>query len=341
MLYVLVIGIVLVIIYEATNGFHDASDMIATAVASTAMTPKIAIALVTTFTFLGPLLGGVAVADTIGEFVYIADVKPIIGQVVALSGVLSGIVYNVVTWRLSLPSSSSMSLASGLMGAGLFALDRVHLRWGFSELAHGEIDGFMRIVIGLFLSPMLGFVGGFVIFRILRRVFSRLSIKAKSSLDFSQYLTVSWLAFSHGTNDGQKGMGVMAMLLFASGWYSSFTVPFWVIILCSSAITIGTLFGGWNLVRTVGYGVYRIKLIHSVADQLGSAMVIFFSSRMGAPVSTTQIIVTTLMGVGTSERPRHVHWQMARAIFIGWILNIPCSMFLGVLFCFVLKGILS
>lgn len=340
MFYVLILGIAFVVIYEVTNGFHDASDMIATAIASSAMQPKFAILLVSVFTFLGPLLGGIAVADTLGEFVRISDAPRIIGQSVAIAGVLSGIAYNLITWKLSLPSSSSMSLASGLMGAGLLALDNSHMNWGVAQLAALEITGFMKIVIGLFLSPFLGFVGGFILFRLMRFVLGRLSNRAKGALIFSQYLTVSWLAFSHGTNDGQKGMGILAMLLVASGVYHSFTVPFWVIALCAASITAGTLFGGWNLIKTVGYGVYRIKLIHSVADQIGSALVIFFASRIGAPVSTTQVIITTLMGVGASERPRHVHWHLARAIFLGWLLNIPCSMALGAMFCFILRGIL-
>ena len=338
---ILILGILLVIAYDFTNGFHDAADMIATAIASMSMTPRVAISIVTVFTFIGPLVGGVAVADTIGGFVKISGEPEHIAQSVTLAAILTAITFNLITWKLSLPSSSSTSLTSGLIGAGLFALGNSHIHWGLSELSHGQITGFMKIVVGMFFSPLAGFVVGFFLIKLMRRLMKRLSIKSKKIFIASQYITVSWLAFSHGTNDAQKGMGVLAMMLFASGVYPTFHVPLWVILLCASSITLGTLFGGWNIIKTVGYGIYKVRLIHSIADQIGSAFIILSSSLFGAPTSTTQVVTTTLMGVGAGERPRHVRWMMAKTIATGWLLNIPSCILLGAGYCFLFTKIFS
>ncbi len=338
---ILLVGILLVMIYDFTNGFHDAADMIATAIASMSMTPRVAIFIVTIFTFLGPILGGVAVADTIGEFVRVSGEPEKIAQSVTLAAILTAITFNLITWKFGLPSSSSTSLISGLIGAGLFALGNSHIHWGVSELSQGKITGFMKIVVGLFFSPLAGFIVGFFLIKLMRRMMRRLSIKSKKFFIASQYVTVSWLAFSHGTNDAQKGMGILSMMLFASGVYPTFHVPLWVVLLCASSITMGTVFGGWNIIKTVGYGIYKVRLIHSIADQIGSALIILSSSFIGAPTSTTQVVTTTLMGVGAGERPRHVRWMMAKTIVTGWLLNIPSCILLGAGYCFLFTKIFS
>ncbi|MCB0777393.1 MAG: inorganic phosphate transporter [Chitinophagaceae bacterium] len=332
----LIFGIITIIAYDFTNGFHDAADMIATAIASNTMTPRSAILIVTVFTFLGPLLGGVAVADTIGEFVNISKVSSNIAQAVAISAILAAVTFNVITWKLGLPSSSSISLASGLIGAGLYAIGNSHINWGFTALQNGHLEGFIKIVIGMLFSPLAGFIVGFFLIKIMLKAMKRLTIKSKKPLVATQYITVAWLAFSHGTNDAQKGMGMMAMLLLASGFHSSFHVPLWVIFTCASSITLGTLFGGWNIIKTVGYGIYKVKLIHSLADQIGSAFIIISSSLIGAPTSTTQVVTTTLMGIGAGERPHHVRWSMAKTIAKGWLLNIPSCILIGAVYCFIL-----
>ena len=337
----LIVGVALVLFYDFTNGFHDAADMIATAIASRAMTPMVAIIIVSAFTFLGPFLSGLAVANTIGEFVRIEDSNKLIAQSVVLSGILAAISYNLITWKLGLPSSSSNSLTSGLIGAALYALGSNHIHWGVQELQQGEISGFMKIVTGIVFSPLAGFVIGFIIIKIFLYLFRRLTIKSKIFFVLTQYLTVSWLAFSHGANDAQKGMGIIGMLLLASGNYTEFTIPVWVILSCASAITLGTMFGGWGIIKTVGFDIYKVKLSHSIADQVGAAAVILGSSLIGAPTSTTQVVTTTLMGVGAGEHPKHVRWSVTKNIIMGWLLNIPSSMIMGVIFCFLLIKILS
>ncbi|RUA07080.1 MAG: inorganic phosphate transporter [Flavobacteriia bacterium] len=341
MTFILFFGVALVLLYDFTNGFHDAADMIATAIASRTMTPAVAIIIVSVFTFLGPFLGGLAVADTIGQFVVIDHTEMYIAQSVVLSAVLAAISYNLITWKFGLPSSSSNSLTSGLVGAALYALGSSHVKWGITALLDGHIEGFMRIVAGIIFSPLAGFLVGFLIMKLFLLLFKRLSIKSKKLFVITQYFTVSWLAFSHGTNDGQKGMGVIGMLLLASQVYSTYTVPDWVILSCASAITLGTMFGGWSIIKTVGFRIYKVKVYHSVADQIGAAAVILGSSLIGAPTSTTQVVTTTLMGVGAGEHPKHVRWGVTGDIVKGWLFNIPSSMIMGAIFCYLLIKILG
>ncbi|MDY2586374.1 inorganic phosphate transporter [Winogradskyella aquimaris] len=336
-----IIGIILVVIYDFTNGFHDAADMVATAIASRTMTPGRAIFIVCIFTFLGPILGGLAVANTIGEVVDISAVDTVLAQNVVLAAILAAISYNLITWKLGLPSSSSNSLTSGLVGAALVALGSNHIRWGFSTILSGELEGFTKILIGLAISPLAGFIVGFILMKFFLRILKRFSSTSKTLFIVTQYLTVSWLAFSHGTNDSQKGMGIIGMLLLANNVYPTFTVPLWVIILCASSITVGTLFGGWSIIKTVGFDIYKVKLIHSVADQISAASVVLGSSFVGAPTSTTQVVTTSLMGVGAAERPKHVNWSVASSILKGWLFNIPISLLLGGLYCFLFTKIFS
>ncbi|HXW52793.1 MAG TPA: inorganic phosphate transporter, partial [Myxococcota bacterium] len=310
-------------------------------IASKSMTPRMAICFVTLFTFIGPLLGGVAVASTVGELIKIAGVTGHAAQTVTLATLASAIVYNLITWKFGLPNSSTSSLASGLIGSGLFVIGDASVHWGIAELRHGEITGFMKIIVGMVFSPLSGLIVGLFLIRAINKLLSRVTIKATPILVFSQYFSVSWLAFSHGTNDAQKGMGMLAMLLFACGVYPSFTVPWWVIFLCATSITLGTLCGGWKIIKTVGFGLYRIKVIHSVTDQMSSAGVVLASSLVGVPVSTTQVATATLMGIGAGERPGHVKWGMASAIFVGWLLNIPFCIMMGACFSAILAKILT
>ncbi len=327
--FILIAGIILIAAYDFTNGFHDASDMIATAVASNSISYKKAIFIATLFTFLGPWLGGLAVADTIGQFVTINPQQQLTAQIVVLAAISTAIVYNLITWLGGLPSSSSNSLVSGLIGATLFLLGNSHIHWGFHELLSFRITGFSKIIIGMFFSPLAGFLAGVGIIRVFIKFFSRLHIRTRPAFITAQYFTVSWLAFSHGTNDAQKGMGMMGMMLYASGLYNHFYVPWWVILVSATSITLGTLFGGWNIIKTVGYGLYRVKLLDSLADQLGSAMTILGSSLIGAPTSTTLVVTTTLVGVGAGQKPGHVHWKTVISMLWTWLLAIPICIVLG------------
>jgi PiT family inorganic phosphate transporter len=331
--------VISVALFDFTNGFHDAADMVATAIASRAMTPTVAIFLVTAFTFIAPFLAGLAVADTIGKFVDISSTDTIKAQSIILSAILAAITYNLITWKLGLPSSSSNSLVGGLVGAGLYGIGQNSINWGFSSLLCGELEGVAKIIVGLFFSPIAGFIVGFFLMKLFVKLFSHLSIKSRKYFIFSQYISVAWLGFSHGANDAQKGMAIIAMVLFASGITKEFIVPDWVIILCASSITLGTMFGGWSIIKTLGFGIIKVKILHSFTDQVGAAFINSFATLIGAPTSTTQVVTATLMGVGAAEKPKHVKWKTASLIVKGWLVNVPTSMAIGAFYCAVLFAI--
>ncbi|MEJ2414436.1 MAG: inorganic phosphate transporter, partial [Sulfurimonas sp.] len=201
-----------------------------------------------------------------------------------------------------------------------------------------------KVIVGLFASPFLGFIVGFIIMKLIFFLFRRLTIKAKPFFVASQYFSVAWLGFSHGANDAQKGMAIIGMILLASHETSEFTVPLWVVLMCTSAITLGTMFGGWSIIKTLGFELYHLKLIHSVANQLGSALVNTLATAIGAPTSTTQVVVATLVGNGVAEKPSHVSWSKVSHIIMGWFVNVPVSMLFGALYSFLiihLLGVLS
>jgi PiT family inorganic phosphate transporter len=329
----------MVVAYDFTNGFHDAADMVATAIASRAMKPSVAIFLVTGFTFVAPFIAGLAVADTVGNFVDLQGVETIHAEVIIFSGLLAAVSFNLITWKLGLPSSSSNSLVGGLIGAALYMIGNSAIHWGWSAFLEGHLEGVMKIIAGLFLSPVAGFMVGFLLMKFFVKLFSRLTFKSRKFFVWSQYLSVSWLGFSHGANDAQKGMAIIGMALLASGQTSSFSIPDWVILLCASSITLGTVLGGWRIIKTLGFGIIKVKILHSFTDQMGSALINTVSTAIGAPTSTTQVVTATLLGIGTAEKPHHVKWRVALSIVAGWFINVPVSMMLGALYAMSILSI--
>jgi len=336
------IAVVLAVgIFDFTNGFHDAADMVATAIASRAMKPATAIAIVGLFTFIAPLTIGLAVADTIGTFVDLRSASAIAGESVVIAALFSAITYNVGTWLLGIPSSSSNSLAGGLVGAGLYAIGRDHINWGMHALSGGNLEGVAKVFTGLLVSPLCGFIIGYLIMKFFFAAFSRFTVKVESLLKASQYFSMAWLGFSHGANDAQKGMAIIGMMLLSSNVTSDFQVPVWVVIWCASAITLGTVFGGWRIIRTLGFGLIKVKLLQSVANQLSSALVNTLATSIGAPTSTTQVVTASLLGNGAARNPRRVKWKTAAGIVSSWWINLPASMAMGWFFCFVYMQIRS
>lgn len=337
----LITVILVVAVFDFTNGFHDAADMVATAIASRAMRAATAITIVSVFTFIAPFTVGLAVADTVGSFIDISSSSALAGESVVIGALLAAISYNLVTWRFGYPSSSSNSLAGGLVGAGLHAVGAGQIQWGIAALHEGHLQGLMKIVAGLFASPVLGFVIGLLSMKVLFVIFRRFTEKISTLFVFSQYVSVAWLGFSHGANDAQKGMAIIGMMLLANGVTTEFNVPMWAIIWCASAITLGTMFGGWRVIKTLGFGLFRVKIIHSVANQLGAALVNTLATAIGAPTSTSQVVTATLLGCGAAEKPGHVKWRTAAGIVSGWWLNLPISMLLGWFYCFLYTAIRS
>jgi len=339
--FLVILTVVSVFIFDFTNGFHDSADMVATAIASRAMRASSAIAIVSIFTFLGPLIAGLAVADTVGTFVDISHAPLRDAQAAVIAALMAAVTYNLITWRFGLPSSSSNSLAGGLVGAGLYVVGQQQINWGVHALEHGELTGVMKVVAGLFASPFLGFVIGFIIMKLIFFIFRHFTMKIRPLFVISQYFSVAWLGFSHGANDAQKGMAIIGMMLLASGETQSFSIPLWVILMCTTAITLGTMFGGWSIIKTLGFELYHVKLIHSVANQLGAALVNTLATSIGAPTSTTQVVTATLLGNGAAEKPSHVGWKRAGEIILGWIVNVPVSMLFGAFYSFIIIKILG
>ena len=315
--------VLVVLLFDYTNGFHDAANIIATVIASRAMTPTQAVLVVGAFEFLGPLLGGTAVANTIGKFVTLDDLPAQLSLAVLLCGLLGAITWNLGTWYFGIPSSSSHALVGGLIGAVCVAAGSEHVAWGFAALAEGRLTGIVKILAALLLSPLLGFWVGFLLHRLLTVVLRTARPAANVRLRGAQFITAAGLAFAHGANDAQKSMGILTLVLLLGGFIPRFEVPFWVMLACACAMTLGVLSGGWRIVRTLGFAIYRVRPQHALGSQLTSAGVILAASLSGAPVSTTHVVATSIMGIGASERARAVRWSKAKDIGITWLITIP------------------
>jgi len=318
-----VVAIVVVVFFDYTNGFHDASNIVATVIASRAMTPIQAVIIVAVFEFLGPLLGGTAVADTIGKFVHIGDLDALPSMAIILCGICGAITWNLATWWFGIPSSSSHALVGGLTGAVVVSAGFDHVVWGFHELTQGHFTGVTKVILALIISPIIGFWVGFILHRLMSFFLRAAKPVVNKYLRQLQFVTSAGLAFSHGANDAQKSMGIITLVLLLGGFIPEFNVPFWVILTCATAITLGIMSGGWRIVRTVGFGIYKVRPLHALDAQLTSATVIFSASMIGAPVSTTHVVSSSIMGIGASERPKAVRWAKAKEIISTWVITIP------------------
>jgi PiT family inorganic phosphate transporter len=328
----LIATIVMVLIFDYTNGFHDASNIVATVIASHAMTPIQAVLLVATFEFLGPLLGGTAVANTIGSFIDVSGMASVSSLIIIMAGVTGAIVWNLVTWSAGIPSSSSHALVGGLIGPVLISAGPSNVVWGFGELLfHGHATGVTKVLLALILSPIIGFWVGYALQRIAGVLLRGAKPSLNKNLRRGQIATAAWLAFSHGANDAQKSMGIITLVLVTGGVISNFEVQLWTILACSAAITLGVLTGGWRIVRTVGFGIYKVRPLHALNAQLTSAGVIFVAALVGAPVSTTHVVSSSIMGIGASERPKAVRWAKAEEIVTTWLIAIPGAGAVGIL----------
>lgn len=325
------VAVVLVVVFDYTNGFHDASNIIATVIASRAMTPVQAVVVVAVFEFLGPILGGTAVANTIGKFIDVGPLPPQEAVVIVLCGIIGAIVWNLGTWWFGIPSSSSHALVGGLVGAVIVAAGAGYVKWGFADVLNGKIDGVAKVLLGLILSPLVGFAVGFVIQTLMVGFLAKAKPSVNTVLRRTQFVTSAGLAFSHGANDAQKSMGIITLVLVLSGQLTEFKVPFWVILTCATAITLGILSGGWRIVRTVGFGIYKVRPIHALNTQLTAAAVIFSASAVGAPVSTTHVVSSSIMGIGSADRAKEVRWAKAQEIVSTWVITIPGAGIVGVL----------
>ncbi len=318
----LIVLILFALVFDFLNGVHDSSNVVATMISSRAIAPRVALGLTAVANFVGPFIFGVAVATTIGHDIVSAEH---INLIVLIAACFSAIFWNVLTWVLGIPSSSSHALIGGLIGAVVMAA-------GFKVII---MEGVIKVLIALFASPVIGLLVGIVIANIVFMLSWKASPKINGVFKKLQIVTSIGLALSHGTNDAQKTMGIITLGLVITGMQSSFEVPFWVILICAGAIGIGTAVGGWQLIKTLGSKFYKIRPVHGFAAQATSAIVIITASLLGGPVSTTQVVSSAIMGVGAAERVSKVRWGVAGEIASAWVLTIPATMVAGAAFYWV------
>lgn len=308
----LVLVIFAALAFDYINGFHDTANAIATCVSTRALTVKAAILMAAVLNFAGAMVS-TKVAATIGKG--IVD-KDHVTQMVVLAGILGAIIWDLITWYYGLPSSSSHAIIGGLMGAVMAHAGVAALHWA----------GLKKIVLALLISPVIGTVIGFTFMVIIYWAFRN---KAPSGLNKGfrrlQIVSAAFMAFSHGTADAQKSMGVITMALLSYGLIPSFDVPTWVKIACAVAMGIGTAAGGWRIIKTVGHDFVKLQPVHGFCVETASAGVILGAASMGMPVSTTHVITSTILGVGLSKRISAVNWTVAQRILVAWILTIPAS----------------
>jgi len=309
LLYVL---IALAIIFDLSNGIINSSNLVATMISSRAMSPKSALFLASIANFVAPFIFGVSVAKTIGED--IVDPKTITLKII-LAALLGAIIWNLITWYFGIPSSSSHALVGGFLGS-------VIIKYGFDMI---KTAGIIKILIFLMISPILGLIFGYLFMKIILLLSKGASPKINIFFKKIQIVTTTALSLSHGTNDAQKTMGIITMALVTAKQLQEFIVPRWVIFISALAISLGTFFGGWKLIKTLGGKFYKIRPVHSFAAQLSSSFIILGAALLGGPVSTTHVVSSSILGVGSAERLSKVRWGVVKNIAMTWIITIPFS----------------
>ena len=339
------------LVFEYVNGFHDAANAIATVVSTKVMTPRQAIGMAAFFNLLGALCG-TAVATTIGKGLVDTDA---ITMATVLAALVGAIVWNLFTWWLGLPSSSSHALVGGLCGAALATADG---RWSvlhWSETIKGkEVGLWPKIVMPMLSSPLIGFVGAALFMLILYALLKRATPRFVNNwFGKLQLVSASWMGFSHGSNDAQKTMGIIALALFTGtqagvfegvpAWLAflktpKFEVANWVIITCALTMAAGTAGGGWRIIKTMGHKMVKLQPVHGFAAETTAAAIIAVASHSGIPLSTTHVISTSIMGVGATKRLSAVKWGIVSRIVWAWVLTLPITGLIGYFTCRVLRA---
>ena len=323
----LVAVIVLAVAFDYINGFHDTANAIATSVATRALHPRHAILMATVFNFVGAF-AGTAVAKTIGAG--LVD-EATTSQAVVAAALIGAIAWNLLTWYLGLPSSSSHALIGGLLGATILAA-------GTGALKMNGLVG--KVLIPMVSSPLIGFVAAFLLMLALYWLFRDAKRKPMARMFRRlQVISAGYMAFSHGSNDAQKTMGIITLALFAAGAIPTVDVPFWVIVVSASALSLGTAVGGWRIMRTMGHRVVELEPVHGFAAETTAATVLIATAHFGMPVSTTHVISSAIMGVGSARGPKGVRWGVARRILLAWVITIPATAMVASITWFVLHTV--
>lgn len=312
----LIMVIVAALAFDYINGFHDTANAIATCVSTRALSVKAAIFMAAFLNFAGAMVS-TKVASTIGKGIVDANH---VTQLVVFAGVMGAIIWNLITWYYGMPSSSSHAIIGGIMGAVIAHSGAATLHW----------SGLKKIVLALVLSPVVGVAIGFLFMIIIMWLFHDSSPgPLNKGFRKLQVVSAAFMAFSHGTADAQKSMGVITMALVSYGMLPSFEVPTWVKISCAVAMGLGTAAGGWRIIKTIGKDFVKLQPVHGFCVETASAGVILGAASIGMPVSTTHVITSTILGVGISKRLTAVNWNVAKRIVWAWVLTIPAAAFMA------------
>ena len=305
--------VLLALAFDYINGFHDTANAIATSVSTRAISPKKAVMMTAVLNFVGALVS-TGVAKTIGgDLVMSAN---LINAEVISAALLGAIIWNLVTWWYGIPSSSSHALIGGVIGAVMVAVGHEALNF----------NGIGKIFLSLVLSPIIAMILGYIIMHILLFLFGSISpIALNDRFRNMQLLSATLMAFSHGSNDAQKAMGIITLTLLSGGYIDTLDVPTWVKVACASAMALGTAAGGWRIISTMGTKIFKLESINGFAADLNSAITIFTATFLHLPVSTTHVVSGSIMGVGTAKRVKAVNWGVARSMVLAWFVTIPLS----------------
>jgi len=323
----LVVVIILAVIFDYVNGFHDTANAIATSVATRALSPRHAILMATAFNFIGAF-AGTAVAKTIGSGLVDEQTTT---QAIVMAALIGAIAWDLITWWFAVPSSSSQALVGGLLGATIVAAG-----WGALNLP----GIFGKVIIPGLTSPIIGFVAAFLLMLALYWTFQKARRKPMARIFRRlQVGSAAYMAFAHGSNDAQKTMGIITLALFSAGVIATNDVPPWVIVVSATALSLGTAVGGWRIMHTMGQRVAVLEPIHGFAAETTAASVLVVTAHFGMPVSTTHVISSAIMGVGSARGAKGVRWGVARRILLAWVVTIPASAVIAAASWFVLNAI--
>ncbi|WP_163654474.1 inorganic phosphate transporter [Listeria sp. PSOL-1] len=326
MLFITIVIVLAALTFDLINGFHDTANAIATSVSTKALKPKYAIILAAVMNFVGAI-SFTGVAKTITKDIVDPFSVPH-GEIVILAALISAIIWNLITWYFGIPSSSSHALIGSIAGAAIAAA-------GFASIEYG---GFTKIIVGLIASPFLAFTVGYLIYTLFKIFLKNLNLSTTNRrFRMFQVATAALQSYTHGTNDAQKSMGIITMALIANGFQSTDDVKLWVQIACALAMAVGTSVGGWKIIKTVGGKIMKIKPVNGVAADLSSVIIIFGATFIHLPVSTTHVISSSILGVGTSHRIKGVKWDTAQRMIITWIITLPISAAIAALIFLILN----
>ncbi len=328
--WMLILVVAIALLFDYVNGMHDAANAIATSIATRAISPRNAVLMAGVLNFIGAFISQ-SVAKTMGSGLISPEM--VSNQRIILAALVGALLWNIFTWWLGLPSSSSHAMVGGLVGAGLYTAGNEGVQWG---------GVFKKVIAPGLISPILGFVVGFMVMVAFMWIFRR-SNPSKVNRNFrkAQLFSCGYLALTHGMNDAQKAMGIITLALVTAGTQDHFEVPFWVKVSCATMIALGTSAGGWRIIKTLGGKMTKLQPVNGFAAEITSSVLLSITGLLGMPVSTTHVISSAIMGVGASKRFSAVRWGVAQNILVAWVFTLPAAAAMGALSLMAINGIAS